>query len=90
VAFVLEQLAPLKLRFRVPERYLAAVREGQPVSASVDPYPGQVFAGRISVVGDAIDPATRTFLVEAEFPNHDDRLRPGLFARVEARLVAAR
>lgn len=90
VAFVLEQVAPLKLRFRVPERYLASVRPGQAVSASVDPYPGEAFTGRISVVGDAIDPATRTFLVEAEFVNRDDRLRPGLFARVEADFGAGR
>jgi membrane fusion protein, multidrug efflux system len=90
VAFVIEQVAPLKLRFRVPERYLAAVRPGQSVSASVDPYPGEAFLGHISVVGAAIDAPTRTFLVEAEFPNSDGRLRPGLFARVEAGLGAGR
>jgi multidrug efflux pump subunit AcrA (membrane-fusion protein) len=29
-----------------------------------------------------VDAATRTFLAEAEFPNRDRRLRPGLFARI--------
>ena len=82
VAFVVEQTAPLKLRFRVPERYLTAVRAGQPVEARVDPYPGQAFGGRVALVGGTLDPATRTFLVEAEFANRDGRLRPGLFARV--------
>jgi RND family efflux transporter MFP subunit len=90
VAFVLEQVAPLKLRFRVPERYLAAVAPGQAVSASVDPYPGEAFTGRVSVVGAAIDPATRTFPVEAEFANADGRLRPGLFARVLAHFGSGR
>jgi membrane fusion protein (multidrug efflux system) len=84
VAFVVEQTAPLKLRFRVPERYLTAVRAGQPVEARVDPYPGQAFGGHVALVGGTLDPATRTFLVEAEFPNRDRRLRPGQFARVEA------
>jgi len=83
VAFVVEQTAPLKLRFRVPERYLATVRRGQSVRAAVDPYPGTTFDGQVSLVGGSIDPATRTFLVEAVFPNRDGRLRPGLFARVE-------
>jgi len=82
VAFVVEQTAPLKLRFRVPERYLTAVRAGQPVEARVDPYPGQVFGGHVALVGGTLDPATRTFLVEAQFANRDGRLRPGLFARV--------
>ena len=86
IAFVLQQTAPLKLRFRVPERYLAQVQLGQAVKARVDPYPGQVFSGRIAVVGHSIDPTTRTFFVEAEFANADGKLRPGLFARVQAAL----
>lgn len=82
VAFVVEQTAPLKLRFRVPERYLASVRIGQAVTAAVDPYPGTEFEGEVSLVGGSVDAATRTFLAEAEFANRDGRLRPGLFARV--------
>jgi membrane fusion protein, multidrug efflux system len=83
VALVVVQTSPLKLRFRVPEKYLAQVHRGQDVKASVDPYPGEVFAGKVTVVGGVNDPATRTFTVETEFPNRDGKLRPGLFARVE-------
>ncbi len=86
VAFVVEQTAPLKLRFRVPERYLAKVHVGRPVAAHVDPYPDEAFDGTVSLVGGSVDPSSRTFLVEAEFPNRDGRLRPGLFARVELQL----
>jgi membrane fusion protein (multidrug efflux system) len=83
VAMVLVQTSPLKLRFRVPERYLATVRRGQTVRATADPYPGRVFEGHVSTVGGVIDPATRSFAVETEFPNRDGKLTPGLFARVE-------
>jgi membrane fusion protein (multidrug efflux system) len=83
VAFVIVQTAPLKLRFSVPERYLSELRTGQTIVAQVDPYPGEKFAGRVKTVGGVIDPATRTFFAEAEFPNSDGRLRPGLFARIE-------
>jgi membrane fusion protein (multidrug efflux system) len=83
VALVVVQTSPLKLRFRVPEKYLAAVRPGQSVRATVDPYPGMVFEGKVTVVGGVIAPATRSFFVETEFANRDGRLRPGLFARVE-------
>ena len=81
-AFLIVQLAPLKLRFRVRERDLTLVRKGQSVEAFVDAYPGVTFRGVISVAGGAIDPATRTFLAEARFDNGDLKLRPGLFARV--------
>jgi multidrug efflux pump subunit AcrA (membrane-fusion protein) len=84
VAFVVEQTAPLKLRVRVPERYLGSVRTGAPVRATVEAFPGEVFQGTVSLVGGSVDTQSRTFLVEAEFPNRDRRLRPGQFARVEA------
>jgi RND family efflux transporter MFP subunit len=83
VAFVIEQTAPLKLRFSIPERYLGELKTGRTVTARVDPYPGESFTGRIKTVGGVIDPATRTFFAEAEFANADGRLRPGLFARVD-------
>jgi RND family efflux transporter MFP subunit len=83
VAFVVVQTSPLKLRFQLPERYLARVRRGQEVRAKVDPYPGATFTGTVSVVGGVVDPATRTVAVEIELANADGRLSPGLFARVE-------
>jgi membrane fusion protein (multidrug efflux system) len=87
VAYVIMQVSPLKLRFRLPERHLAHVEKGQLVRARVDPYPDEVFEGRITVVVRAVDAATRTFVVEAEIPNRDERLKPGLFARVELELA---
>jgi membrane fusion protein (multidrug efflux system) len=86
VAFVVVQISPLKCRFRLPERYLARVQRGQPVRVRVDPYPNEVFEGEVKVVVHVVDTATRTFVVEAELPNRDERLKPGLFARVELEL----
>ena len=89
VAFVLVQLSPLKVRFRLPERYLAQVERGQVVRARVEPYPDEVFEGKVTIVVRAVDSATRTFVVEAEIPNRDERLKPGLFTRVELDLRKA-
>lgn len=83
VTMVIVQTSPLKLRFRVPERYLASVRKGLLVKATADPYPNEVFEGKVTTLGGVIDSATRSFLVETEFPNRDGKLRPGLFARVQ-------
>jgi len=86
VAFVVVQLSPLRLRFQVPERYLGRIKAGDAVTARVDPYPNETFEGTIKTIGGVIDPKTRTMFAEAEFRNADGRLRPGLFARVEAKL----
>ena len=83
VAVVVVQTSPLKLRFRVPERELSQVHKGQSVKATVDPYPNEMFEGKVTVVGGVIDSTTRSFFVETVFPNRDGRLRPGMFARVE-------
>lgn len=90
VAFVIAQTSPIKLRFRLPERYLANLRQGQPVRATVDPYPGEVFSGRVTQIGGVVDSTTRTVLVETDLPNADGRLSPGLFARVEIDVEARR
>jgi membrane fusion protein (multidrug efflux system) len=86
VAFVVVQISPLRLRFAVPERYIARIERGDVVTATVDPYPNEKFTGTIKTVGGVIDPKTRTMFAEAEFANADGRLRPGLFARVETKL----
>lgn len=86
IAFVLARTSPLKLRFDVPERLLTSVREGQVVRATTDPYPGEEFVGSIDLIGQTIDPSTRSFFVEATFANVDGRLKPGLFARVQLEL----
>lgn len=83
VTFVIVGVAPLRLRFQLPERHLAALKAGDTVHARIDAWPEERFAGKVMMLGQVIDPATRTFAVEAEFPNQDRRLRPGLFARVE-------
>jgi membrane fusion protein, multidrug efflux system len=83
VAFVLMQLHPLRLRFELPERELSRVRRGAEVTARVEPFPNEVFRGRVRVLAQTVDPSTRSFFVEAELDNRDGRLRPGLFARVE-------
>jgi len=86
VAFVVLQLSPLRLRFAVPERYLGKINVGDTINAKVEPYPNENFTGTVKTVGGVIDPKTRTMFAEAEFANRDGRLRPGLFARVEAKL----
>jgi RND family efflux transporter MFP subunit len=73
---------PLKLTFSVSEKDTGHLRLGQDVEFVTDSFPGQKFRGRLSAILPVLNEKTRTLGVEALVPNADDRLRPGLFARV--------
>ena len=78
---VVEQITPVKLLINVSETYFTKVKKGAPVSVKVDVYGDEEFEGKISLVYPTIDPATRTFPVEIQLVNRDQRVRPGMFAR---------
>ena len=78
----LEALDPVFVDYKLPERELSKLREGQPVEVRVTAYPDQVFTGRIQAISPAVDQVTRNAQVRAELRNPDGRLRPGMFAKV--------
>jgi len=59
------------------------LEEGRPVQIRVDAVPGEVFQGTITRLGAELDASARTLDVEAELPNPDGRLRPGMLATLE-------
>ncbi len=66
----------------LPEQQLGKVRKGQPVSVEVEAYPNESFPGKISVIGEALDPVTRRFQVRCDVDNSQHKLRPEMFARI--------
>ena len=62
------------------EADFARVRIGQSVRITTDAAPGRGFTGRISFLGSAVDPQTRTVIARALVDNPGN-LRPGMFAR---------
>ena len=79
---VVEQITPVKLMINVSEGYFAKVKKGSPVAVKVDVYGDEEFEGTINLVYPTIDPNTRTFPVEVRLTNRDQKVRPGMFARV--------
>ena len=79
--FTIVRSDPLKYTGTVPERAALEVRPGQSVRLQVDPVPGRTFEGRITRVSPAVDVTNRTVALEAEVPNPQGLLKPGLFAR---------
>lgn len=76
----------LNLDVSVPEVYLPQVKIGQPVTLTVDALPGQSFSGKVYAMEPVVDLATRGALVRARIPNASGKLKPGMFARVSAKL----
>lgn len=82
----LEKIDQLKLDFRIPESYIGKLRAGQPVKVLVDAYRDKVFSGSVYAIEPGVDDQTRTFQLRARVANADQRLRPGMFARVQVEL----
>lgn len=81
------QIDPINVSFTLPERELVdlqqAFAKGEvPVSVKPD-LPGQpALKGRLVFVDNAVDMASGTIRLKAEFPNADHRLWPGMFVTV--------
>jgi len=74
------QTDPLKLAFRVPEKYAHSITVGKKALVNVEAYPEEEFSGTIYFISPDIDTSTRTFLVKAKIPNQENKLNPGMFA----------
>lgn len=74
------RITPIKLELQVPESDAPKMRVAAPVVANVPGYPGRDFEGSVTAINPAVDSNSRTFTVEAEFPNSDLALKPGMFA----------
>ncbi|GAB4468245.1 MAG: efflux RND transporter periplasmic adaptor subunit [Burkholderiaceae bacterium] len=78
----IEDIHVLKVDFRLPERYFAQLKVGQPVEVVADALPGARYAGAVEAINPRIDASGRSLEVRARLANTDGRLRPGMFARV--------
>ena len=79
---VVAQIKPVKIMINVSEPYFGKVKKGMAVYITLDAYGEEVFKGSIARVYPTIDQATHTFAVEVSIPNYNERVRPGMFARV--------
>jgi RND family efflux transporter MFP subunit len=76
-------ISRLRLVVNVVEKDLRLVSAGDVAEVEVDAYPGEKFTGKIARVAPVLDPATRTAQMEVEIPNGDNKLKPGMYARID-------
>ncbi len=84
----LQTLNPMYVDFSLPEKQLASVHTGQPVTVSVRAYPEKTFSGQISAVSPGISTTTRSVRLRALLENPQQMLRPGMFAKVQTHLAS--
>ncbi len=86
-----QKITPVKLLLSVNEQYFKDVKVGMPINQiTLDAYPGETFEGKVSIVYPTIDQNTRTFQVEVQIANQNQRVRPGMFARVQLNFGTAK
>jgi membrane fusion protein (multidrug efflux system) len=73
---------PIYIDYYVPQQTLSTMTVGEPVSATVDTYPGVTFSGKIVSINSKVDTASRNVQARASFANADRRLIPGMYANV--------
>ena len=79
----------LRVYVNVPQVYSQASVPGVNADLTLDEYPGVRFTGKIVRTSKAIDPASRTLLVEVDVDNREGKLFPGAYAQVHFKLKNA-
>jgi RND family efflux transporter MFP subunit len=80
--FRLSAINVLRVYVNVPQIYSQSAVPGSTAQLSLSEFPGQTFTGKLVRTARAIDPASRTLLVEFDVDNRDGKLLPGAYTEV--------
>ncbi len=80
--FTVADLSEVWVVGNVPEKDVQFIRKDEPAEVVVAAYPHALITGRITYVGDVLDPATRTMRLRVTVPNPSTLLKPEMFAIV--------
>jgi RND family efflux transporter MFP subunit len=80
--FRLSAINVLRVYVNVPQIYSQAAVPGTTAQLTLSEFPGQTFTGKLVRTARAIDPASRTLLVEIDVDNRNGKLMPGAYTEV--------
>ena len=86
--FDIAQPDKLRVYVNVPEAYSQAAKPGLTADLTLAEFPGKRFQGKLVRTAEAIDPASRTLLVEIDVVNPTGVLLTGSYAEVHLKLPA--
>lgn len=79
----LQQVSRLRLTVPVPETYVGHIVRGVSVPFHITAQPGKNYTAKISRIASALDPQSRTMMVELDAYNKDGTLAPGMYPSVD-------
>lgn len=82
----LEDSSQFRIRFTIPQTRIADIAVGQSLNIFVDAYPTTPFEGEITAIEPQVNPESGVVQVQASIPNKDDKLRSGMFAKLDVQL----
>ena len=82
VALVVDS-AEAVVEIDIPEQDISYISKGCPAKLKLDSYPGEIFTGEVSKVSEVLDVASRTLDIEIALANPENRLKSGMFARID-------
>jgi RND family efflux transporter MFP subunit len=80
--FRISAINVLRVYVNVPQIYSQSAVTGTTAQLTLSEFPGQSFTGKLVRTARAIDPASRTLLVEIDVDNRDGKLLPGAYTEV--------
>jgi len=87
--FHLQAIQTLRVYANLPQIYSANVKPGAKIDLTFAEHAGKIYQGTLVRTADAIDPASRTLLVEIDVDNHAGELLPGSLAQVHFKTPSA-
>jgi RND family efflux transporter MFP subunit len=81
--FRIAQAGTLRIYVNVPQSHADSVHAGDAAAITVSNLPNQQFSGSVARTADALDPVSRTLLVDVRVPNPRGTLMPGMYAQVK-------
>lgn len=87
--FRIQAIQTLRVYTNLPEIYVSGVKTGTKIDLSFAEHPGKIYQGTLVRTAQAIDPASRTLLVEIDVDNRSGELLPGALAQVHFKAPVA-
>jgi len=84
--FHMQSTRVLRVYINVPQQYSQAAKPGLTADLTLAEFPGRRFKGQLVRTAKAIDPASRTLLVEVDVNNTTGELFPGAYTGVHLKL----
>ncbi len=80
--FWVSELAPLRVKFTVPEKFMREIKQGGNVYVTSDALPGKVCSAKVLQISPVLDPASDSVDVMAQLEGAPEQLRPGMTAHI--------